>query len=106
MDLPNDGLLDQIITITIKKEYTNRGETHFPYDSFRYAVLLADVFVIQRYVTKDRKSLKREGYLTKICKAIKEHAKASGLLTVPYIDVIYYGTSSLREDTWLRMIER
>ena len=45
--LPQSGLLDQIISITVKKELSDIGETFFPFESFIYAVKLADCFEVQ-----------------------------------------------------------
>ena len=80
--LPESGLLDQIITIAIKKEHVDAGETVFPIDSLVYAATLADSFEIH----VDNKS---EPYVRKLHMTLQLLSKVSEVKVAPKIDLVY-----------------
>ena len=75
-------MLKQIITLVIKKEHVNAGETTFPTDSLLYAARLADSFEIHL----DNKS---ESYIKRLHMTLELLSKVAEVKVAPKIDIVY-----------------
>lgn len=78
--LPNAGLLDQLIIITIKKELTDHSDMP-PIESFLYAVSIADGIQIQVQSSTIK-------YCVLVHKFIKMAARVLAMQDFPFIDII------------------